>query len=438
VLREDPWSKQAFALPPGAMAAGDLGEAEKDLRQALAIDPSFTLAHTKLGEVLQRQGRDDEAVQSFERTVAIAPLSPVEFNAIGNLHRRHGRIDRAIDAYRDALRADPQYIGAYNNLGLCLQERGRLDEAEELYAKALVIRPENPILRNSRATLLAARGDRIGALAEVDRALAANPNWPVGLGNRATLLFEMGRIPEAKEAFVLWVAAEPDTVEGRLGHALTLWAGDGPAPRPSSRGPRARSANLEGPMPAWRNAAVCRGGGAPEDATKNRSRAWNQPSRFILRRGAAAARFAVARRSAGGRSDGLRRGCGGGGRREGRRRRSGISRRRNERLTPPACCRRIGEIGSSPSSEVGDQAVPGAAGIQEAPTASTTTRADRVVIRRDVVVARGRDCSTPVRSPRRRCPAERAINPQAVADTESNRRPPDAVGIRLDARRTVL
>ena len=225
VLREDPRSKQAFALLAGAaMAEGDLGEAEEDLRRALAIDPSFTLAHTKLGEVLQRQGRDDEALQSFERTVAIAPLSPVEFNAIGNLHRRHRRPERAIEAYRDALRADPQYIGAYNNLGLCLQERGRLDEAEALYAKALAIRPENPILRNSRATLLAARGDRIGALAEVDRALAANPNWPVGLGNRATLLFEMGRIPEAKEAFVLWIGAEPDSVEGRLGHALTLLA----------------------------------------------------------------------------------------------------------------------------------------------------------------------------------------------------------------------
>ena len=225
VLREEPRSKQAFVLLAGAaMADGDLAAAETNLRQALAIDASFTLAHTKLGEVLQRQGRDDEALQSFERTVAIAPLSPVEFNAVGNLHRRHGRIDRAIDAYRDALRADPQYIGAYNNLGLCLQEKGRLDEAEALYAKALAIRPENPILRNSRATLLAARGDRAGALAEVDRALAPNPAWPVGLGNRATLLFEMGRIPEAKEAFVLWVAAEPDSVEGRLGHALTLLA----------------------------------------------------------------------------------------------------------------------------------------------------------------------------------------------------------------------
>jgi len=295
VLREDPQSKQAFALLAGAaMAEGDLSEAEKDLRRALAIDPSFTLAHTKLGEVLQRQGRDDEALQSFERTVAIAPLSPVEFNAIGNLHRRHGRIDRAIDAYRDALRADPQYIGAYNNLGLCLQEKGRLDEAEALYAKALAIRPENPILRNSRATLLAARGDRTGALAEVDRALAANPEWPVGLGNRATLLFEMGRILEAQEAFARWIAAEPDSVEGRLGRALTLLAtGDATGATAEFQEVLERDpANLRAHVALGET--LLRGGDLPQAqqhleaavATGERvTRAWNSLGEVYMRRG---------------------------------------------------------------------------------------------------------------------------------------------------------
>lgn len=225
ILARDARNKQALVLLAGAAIDEDkYPEAEEHLRRAIGIDPSFALAHTKLGEVLQKEGRDDEALAELLASVAIAPLSPVEYNAIGNIHRRHGRIDQAIAAYRDALRADPQYIGAYNNLGLCLQERGRLSEAEALYTKALAIRPENAVLRNSMATLRSAQGNREAALAEVTRALAASPDWPVAQGNKATLLFAMGRIPEAKEAFARWVALEPENVEGRLGYALTLLA----------------------------------------------------------------------------------------------------------------------------------------------------------------------------------------------------------------------
>jgi tetratricopeptide (TPR) repeat protein len=225
ILRADARNKQALVLLAGAAIQEDkYPEAERNLGRALVIDPSFALAHTKLGEVLQKEGRDDEALAELLKSVAIAPLSPVEYNAIGNIHRRHGRIEPAIEAYRDALRADPQYIGAYNNLGLCLQEKGRLSEAEALYTKALAIRPENAVLRNSMATLRSAQGNRAAALEEVTRALQANPDWPVAQGNKATLLFEMGRIPEAKEAFARWVALEPDNVEGRLGYALTLLA----------------------------------------------------------------------------------------------------------------------------------------------------------------------------------------------------------------------
>ncbi len=49
-------------------------EAEKVLRQTLALDPKNAMAHDLLGNLLSEFGHFDEARDCFERTVAIAPL----------------------------------------------------------------------------------------------------------------------------------------------------------------------------------------------------------------------------------------------------------------------------------------------------------------------------------------------------------------------------
>jgi Flp pilus assembly protein TadD len=49
-------------------------EAEKVLRQTLALDPSNAMAHDLLGNLLAEFGRFDEARDCFQRAIAIAPL----------------------------------------------------------------------------------------------------------------------------------------------------------------------------------------------------------------------------------------------------------------------------------------------------------------------------------------------------------------------------
>ncbi|HLY57231.1 MAG TPA: sulfotransferase [Stellaceae bacterium] len=48
-------------------------EAEKALRQTLALDPEAAMAHDLLGNLLAEQGRFDEAYDCFARVIAIAP-----------------------------------------------------------------------------------------------------------------------------------------------------------------------------------------------------------------------------------------------------------------------------------------------------------------------------------------------------------------------------
>ncbi|HEY3175816.1 MAG TPA: tetratricopeptide repeat protein [Candidatus Polarisedimenticolia bacterium] len=220
-VAEEPGNKYALLILAGVRAHGkDYDGAVSFLKRAIEIDPTYTQARSRLGEVYEEMGRDDDALAEYRRVLEIAPLSPVELNNIGNIHRKRRQLDLAMDAYRDALRCDARFIGAYNNLGLCLQEKGELDEARRLYDKALAIRPENPILRNSMGTLLALQGDKQGALAQFERAVSSDPNWAIGQGNLARTLMEVERYDEGRAAFEKLVELEPDSIESRLGLGL--------------------------------------------------------------------------------------------------------------------------------------------------------------------------------------------------------------------------
>ncbi len=56
-----------------ARARGDVVELERELRNAIAVDPGEARAHFNLGKALMRQGREEEAAQSFAEAVRLAP-----------------------------------------------------------------------------------------------------------------------------------------------------------------------------------------------------------------------------------------------------------------------------------------------------------------------------------------------------------------------------
>lgn len=68
-------------------------EAEQQLRELIAFDGSSSVAHTRLGRLLQETGRFDEAIASFERAIA---LDPWQANAYYGLvsSRRFTEADR--------------------------------------------------------------------------------------------------------------------------------------------------------------------------------------------------------------------------------------------------------------------------------------------------------------------------------------------------------
>ena len=81
-------------------------EAERVLREALALDPGDALAHDLLGNLLSEFGRFDEAYQCFSRAVTIAPLMAGSYYDLIRC-RRHTVADQGLLARMESALGTP-------------------------------------------------------------------------------------------------------------------------------------------------------------------------------------------------------------------------------------------------------------------------------------------------------------------------------------------
>jgi len=109
--------------------AGDLDEAERAFRGALALDPDHEKSLVNLARVLLDGNRAKEAHAVARHAVEIAPDSGGAQRVLGRTLHTLGVTDGALAAYGRATEIDPTDAWAWNNTGLLLIEAERFDEA---------------------------------------------------------------------------------------------------------------------------------------------------------------------------------------------------------------------------------------------------------------------------------------------------------------------
>lgn len=77
---------------------GDLEGAVAKLKEIVALDDSYVLAHSALGVHLQKLGLFDEAVRHATRVTELEPDDPFSFTQLSVICMRCGRIQEAEDA----------------------------------------------------------------------------------------------------------------------------------------------------------------------------------------------------------------------------------------------------------------------------------------------------------------------------------------------------
>lgn len=78
--------------------AGKLDDAVAKLREILAVDPNYALAHGALSIYLGRLQRHDEAIAHAKKVCELEPTDPRSFTALSVVCVRAGRIQDAEDA----------------------------------------------------------------------------------------------------------------------------------------------------------------------------------------------------------------------------------------------------------------------------------------------------------------------------------------------------
>lgn len=140
---------------------GNYNVALDELRQALAVDPTYPAAYGMLGLVYMDLNDRPRAEESFQRALRLAPGDSDINNNYGWYLCQSGRTRESIEYFLRALR-NPLYATPsrpLHNAGVCSLRAGDLKAAEDYFLRAFQVDPGNPVAMFNLAELNLKRGD---------------------------------------------------------------------------------------------------------------------------------------------------------------------------------------------------------------------------------------------------------------------------------------
>jgi tetratricopeptide (TPR) repeat protein len=188
-----PFPDTAYYLGYAYFKHGDLADAEKWLKQALALIPNDARVPYQLGLVLHKEGKEEEAKASMAQSseqrkrdssqseLRVACAQKLEkgtreeahevcdqlfsandaenLTALGTLYARYGDVEDAVKPLRRAAELEPQSPQMQYNLALAYFQLGRLEEARAPLAIALARWPDIFQLNSLNGAVLAKLGE---------------------------------------------------------------------------------------------------------------------------------------------------------------------------------------------------------------------------------------------------------------------------------------
>jgi type IV pilus assembly protein PilF len=148
-------------LAVGYFEQGQTSVALDEVKQVIAIDPTYPDGYNLRGLIYMRLNDLGQAEDSFRRAVTLNPRDASIQHNYGWLLCQRGRYDDAQRAY-DVAMADPLYAGRAKTLmaqGICQAKAGRMAEAERSLARSYELDAGNPVTGYNLAVLLYRRGD---------------------------------------------------------------------------------------------------------------------------------------------------------------------------------------------------------------------------------------------------------------------------------------
>jgi len=99
--------------------AGNLSEAEKSFKQAIEVNPSYTLGHYGLGRVyIMQKGRSADAVKHLKLSVSLDPNFAKGWFKLGLAELISGKYIESLHSFQEAYQRDKTIIESLYNMGV--------------------------------------------------------------------------------------------------------------------------------------------------------------------------------------------------------------------------------------------------------------------------------------------------------------------------------
>jgi Tfp pilus assembly protein PilF len=158
-------------------------------------DKETAQIHYELGINAQQSNNPQEALKELRTALALNPTNFEAHNAMGILlHLGFNKPEDAIAHYKRALELDPNYSEAKNNLGNVYLDLRRYDEAAKLYEAVLadLLYPVPYIAQGNLGWALYKKGDVQQGIEHLKTSVALNPKFCLGYKNLGMIYEEKG------------------------------------------------------------------------------------------------------------------------------------------------------------------------------------------------------------------------------------------------------
>jgi len=149
-VEQNPDSAKAWMkLGTAQGKAGQLTEAEKCLRRAIALDSALFEAYVNLGGVLFSRWDFAGAAEVNERAVTLRPDALQGHYNLGLSNLYLGNAEKVVECFQRVVELDPEHAGGYYHLAAGLNAVGKVPAAKVclLKSESLGFRPEPELIK---------------------------------------------------------------------------------------------------------------------------------------------------------------------------------------------------------------------------------------------------------------------------------------------------
>lgn len=202
---------------------GKYEQAEKALRELAAEEPNIGTVHLRLGTLLSKQERYDEAIAELKEGLRIAPDSTEVNRHLGTVNHKLGNLKAAAGYLAKAIEGRPNDLSSRYEAGAILAELGYNEQALAQFVEAdKLANGTNAEVKYNIGVVLAELGHEDDAVRAFEWAIRLEPTHANAHYNLGNALFRQNEFEKAVEHYQQALATKPDYTEARVNLGVSL------------------------------------------------------------------------------------------------------------------------------------------------------------------------------------------------------------------------